>query len=70
MAVSQATTMARTRGNSNGFHLDSAHGSIRGNSRGDGGAEGTEGRCVYMCFINVYRLSNVYIQTDSRKEVG
>lgn len=45
MTVSQATTVVTTTGNSNGFHLDSTHSSIRGRAgKGEGGEwkNGTE----------------------------
>lgn len=57
--MSQATTVVTTTGNSNGFHLDSTHSSIRGRA-GEGGEGGENiawferqaGVCVCMLYIN------------------
>lgn len=67
MTVSQATTMVRTRGNSNGFHLDSTHSSIRGKGRGAERSRGLNRRQVCLdlllypsmstkCSIHTYKL--------------
>lgn len=71
--MSPATTVVWTRGNPNGFHLDSTHSSIRGERRGRE-IQGLEQKAgVSGCAHesnNVHKMFSSFIESNSWKEVA